>query len=286
MPMNPRLLRPLASGVHPEAAIWRNNVIANSGSVSGSTLKAVSDFCRRIDAAGLRSKFYRLNLFCGTDLNACLVPLYRNTTAAGSVLGNSTDTNNGPFVSGDYAETGANGGLIGNGSSKYLATGFNPSTSASNDSFHLSVYASGTENTGTTRALIGSFATNQETYIGHLNNGGSQTGSIAGSNASANRIGPGATFQQGLLTIATGVGSRAGQFYVNGSTSGSSSTMAGSFLNGAIHVFAVNNNGTPGFYTSAPRLRAYSIGLGMTGADVSAFNTAMQSFQTALTRNV
>ena len=285
MPMSPRLLRPLTSGVHPEAAIWRNNVIANSGSVSGSTLKAVSDFCQQIDDAGLRGKFYRLNLFCGTDLKACLVPLYRNTTAAGSVLGNTTDTNNGPFVSGDYAETGASGGLLGNGSSKYLATGFNPSTSASNDSFHLSVYASGTESTGTNRAFIGSQTSGQETYIGHLSTGSFQAGAIAGS-GTANRIGPGVTFQQGLLLIATGVGNRVGQFYVNGSTSGVTSTMAGSFFNGALHVFAANNNGTPAFYTSAPRLRAYSIGLGMTGADVSAFNTAMQAFQTALTRNV
>jgi hypothetical protein len=285
MPMNPRLLRPLASGVHPEANAWRSAVVANGGSVSASTMRAVSKFCGDIDGAGLRGKFYRLNLFAGTGLNAAFVPLYRNTSAAGSVLGNSTDTNNGPFVSDDYSETGATGGLLGNGSSKYLATGFNPSTSASNDSFHLSVYASGTESTGTNRAFIGSFASGFETHISHLSGGTFQAGALAGS-GTGNRIGPGATFQQGLLTIATEVGSRVGQFYVNGSTSGSTSTMAGSFLNGALHVFALNNNGTPGFYTLAPRLRAYSIGLGMTGADVTAFNTAMQAFQAALTRNV
>lgn len=71
MPMSPRLLRPRAGGgFHPEAQDWRNRVITNGGTVSGSTLTAVSNFCRSIDAAGLRDRFYRLNLFCGTGLSA------------------------------------------------------------------------------------------------------------------------------------------------------------------------------------------------------------------------
>lgn len=285
MPMSPRLLRPTSSSFHPEALTWRTNVLANGGTVSTSTMRAVSKFCSDIDANSLRGKFYRLNLFCGGDLNACLVPLYRNTTAAGSVLGNTTDTNNGPFVSGDYAETGASGGLLGNGSSKYLATGFNLSTSASTDNCHLSVYVSGTESTGTSRALIGAQGTASESFIAHFSSGSIQVSAIAGTGA-VQRPGPGATFQQGLLTIATGVGSRSSQFYVNSTTSGSPVTMSGSFFNGATHVFASNNNGTPSFYTLAPRIRAYSIGLGMTSANMTAFNTVMQAFQTALTRNV
>ena len=78
-PMNPRLLRPRAGGgFHPEAQVWRNAVIANGGTISAATLKAVSDFCRSIDAAsGLRANLLRVNLFCGTGLEACLVPLYR-----------------------------------------------------------------------------------------------------------------------------------------------------------------------------------------------------------------
>ncbi len=79
--MNPRLLRPLASGFHSEAAAWRSAVIANGGSVSTSTVRAVSNFCAAIDAAGIRDRFVRLNLFCGDNLNAALVPLYRNRAA-------------------------------------------------------------------------------------------------------------------------------------------------------------------------------------------------------------
>jgi hypothetical protein len=117
--MSPRLLRPLASGVHPEAAAWRSAVIANGGSVSATTMRAVSTFCASVEKEGLRSKLTRVNLMCGSNLNAVLVPLFRATSRTGTPLGNATDTNDN-FVSGDYAET---SGLVGNLTSKRLATG-------------------------------------------------------------------------------------------------------------------------------------------------------------------
>ena len=125
MAMSPRLLRPIASGVHPEAAAWRSAVVANGGSVSASTVKAVSAFCAAINAAGIRDRFYRLSLMCGdsdVSLVAVRTPLYRGPSLGGTQYGNALDTNNN-FVQGDYAETGATGGLKGNGSSKYLDTG-------------------------------------------------------------------------------------------------------------------------------------------------------------------
>jgi hypothetical protein len=76
MAMSPTLLRPRAT-VHPEAAAWAARVVANGGTV-GNSLAAVSKFCAAIASAGIRDRFYRLNLFCGSNLNAALVPLYRN----------------------------------------------------------------------------------------------------------------------------------------------------------------------------------------------------------------
>ena len=141
MPMNNRILRPLASGVHPDAAAWRSAVVANGGSVSASTMRAVSTFCAAIDAAGIRDRFYRLNLFCGNSdasLNAVRTPLYRGPSLVGTQYGGTTDTNNN-FVAGDYAETGASGGLTGNGTSKSLNTGIAQST-LSASSRHLAAY--------------------------------------------------------------------------------------------------------------------------------------------------
>jgi hypothetical protein len=108
--------------VHPEAASWQSRVIANGGSVSSGTLKAVSDFCKAVSAAGIRDRFYRLNLFCGNSdavLAAVRTPLFRGPAATGTQFGNETDTMT-SFQAADYAE---NSGLKGNGTTKYLDTG-------------------------------------------------------------------------------------------------------------------------------------------------------------------
>jgi hypothetical protein len=78
---------------HPEAQVWRARVLANGGTFKASTLAAVSRFCFAIDAAGIRDRFYRLNLFCGDNLQACLVPLYRGPTSGGTQYGTPTDIN-------------------------------------------------------------------------------------------------------------------------------------------------------------------------------------------------
>ena len=151
MPMNPRLLVPRATA-HPEASAWRSLVVANGGSVSATTLRAVSNFCAAIDAAGIRDRFARVNLFCGDSLNAALVPLYRSFTFGGQSLGNATDTNNAFVgVGTDYAETGAGGGLQGNGTSKRLDTGLNQDDIVDPPlTGHMSIYDMGFAVAGTT----------------------------------------------------------------------------------------------------------------------------------------
>lgn len=105
---------------HAEAADWAARVVANGGSATVTTIRALSRFCDAIDAAGLRDRFYRLNLFCGDNLASCLVPLYRNTSPSLSPLGSETDANVN-FVSSDYSER---VGLDANNiTTKYLDTG-------------------------------------------------------------------------------------------------------------------------------------------------------------------
>jgi hypothetical protein len=48
-------------------------------------------------------------------------------------------------------------------------------------------------------------------------------------------------------------------------------------------VFANNNNGSPAVLSSA-RISTYSIGLGVTAAQVAAYNTALAAFRSALGR--
>jgi hypothetical protein len=284
MPMSPRTLRP-RNALHPEAASWAARVVANGGAV-GTSLPAVDRFCRAIDAAGIRDRFVRLNLFCGgpsgtvAGLNACIVPLYRNTSPSGSPLGNATDTNFGPFLPENYNETGASGGLVGNASTKYLRTGVLHNTLPQNDShiasyeisrasttFRTSVGCRATSTTG--NLILGTWAsTSQYALVGYESNasltlansgGGFYVGTIAGASASA-------LYRNGAGKVTTATTTR---------TPGAQE----------IYVFALNDGGSVNVPTDA-RLGGYSFGLQMSDDQVLAYSTAMQAFQTALTRNV
>ena len=281
MPMSPRLLRPIASGVHPEAAAWRSAVVANGGSVSASTMKAVSTFCAAIDAAGIRDRFYRLNLFCGSSdasLIAPRVPLYRGPSRTGTQYGNALDTNNN-FVQGDYQETGASGGLKGNGVNKYLATGLPMNYTGIASERHLSVYQ--TENATSTDYAIGVYNTVDPATIYQLVR-------VSGSfqyYAGGNTLTLPTTAQSLGHWLGSGVANRA--IYLNGSVRQTATNGSETINSEAtpFHIFARNTNGSPEGH-SDERQAAYSIGLSMNGTQVSNFYTALQAFQTALGRNV
>lgn len=291
MGMSPRLLRPRQT-IHPEAADWANRVRSNGASVSGSTLSAVDKFCKTISQNNLRDRFYRLNLFCGTGINACLVPLYRGQSLAGTQYGNTTDTNNGPFVSGDYVETGASGGLTGNGITKWLNTGVQQSTLGTTGHYsvfarHAADYADGTVyrmiglidlSSGQyyiidTRAVIASYGAGKTGFVG----------AYGSTNFFANNA---ATLSGGQLMTIVRQSSASAQSYLNGTlfTNNTSSTSA-SNVSADIYVYAENRVGSGASNHSAMTFGAYSIGLPMTSTQVTSYYAAMSAFQTALNRN-
>jgi hypothetical protein len=442
-----------------EAQDWVNRVYANGGTVSQSTASAVSTFCDAIEAAGIRDRFARLNLFCGDSLNAALVPLYRNraaysgrnliadnenylgssytysrltptsggvgptggpvltmteTAAAGvhlwrtnysipitvgatytwsvyvkdvtnglivlrdnasrvalfdvsaesvvasaggatgsiadagggwyrlsmelsavsnpgeftvsgapdghstatlpsytgdtghsftlsapqleagsltaydlnTTLGNATDTNNGPFVSGDYAETGASGGLTGNGSSKYLNAGVNILSQLLASDAHLSVLGKNLETSaGASSTPIGG-------GDGGISNGGFITVGSSGTPSNIARI-AGNGFQNitgsspvgaGLFTLSA-IASTDQRLFVNSSQTGIVTADRGSsaLTTKAVYVLAANNNNATSGPTSGTA-QGYSIGRGLTAAQVTSFYNAMLAFNTALSR--
>ena len=280
MPMNPRLLRPLASGVHPEANAWRTAVVANGGSVSASTMRAVSKFCADIDAAGIRDRFYRLNLFAGTGLNACLVPLYRGQSRTGTQYGNATDTNNGPFVSGDYSES---SGLTGNGTNQYLNTGFNVDQLPGAADCHLSSYIRGTQDIAATRTLVGTmFNGFSDIYRLILTTSGAGTyrlyGELGKAVAVSNTSRPNAN---GGLMLISRTSTTSLRLYDDGAflTQNTGSTAE---LTSAVPIFVFARNGPAEYYNGT--MAGYSIGGGMSNAEVTSFYNVMNTFQTALGR--
>lgn len=292
--MSPRLLRPRAGGFHPDAADWRTRVIANGGTVSGLTMKAVDTFCGAIQAAGIRDRFFRMNLFCGSFQGA-FVPLFRGPSLGGTQYGNATDTNLGSpaFLVGDYNETGASGGLLGDGSSKFLNTGLVASTMTLGNA-HLSAYVRAGPSSGAFPAAVGAFQTvsGQTTRDLGLYNfqGSAATTSYFADDNSANGFVLSAVNNATGFLLGSAVSTSDRRFFRNGTQSGTTATgtvTATQLPANALFVFARNTAlaDVAGAF-SGSRLGGYSIGVGMSGTDVAAFNTAMQAFQAALTRNV
>lgn len=278
-----------------DAQDWVNRVYANGGTVSSTTASAVNTFCNAINAAGIRDRFYRLNLFCGTGLSACLVPLYRGPSLGGTQYGNTTDTNNGGFVSGDYSEAAGLSRLV--SEAKRLDTGLATSAlpSGAIDSGHLAVWHG---------PLTGSFAATGEsdpTLIGASNgstdrahlilsfrsatngNDSARWGKATAVTESSGAIGltkPSA-FLLGQRTSATNL-----ELWRNGAIVGTNATsttgIAG--ITHSILVFGFNNSGTPAGELNALLLRGYSVGDDMTSTQALAFRAAWAAFNTALGR--
>lgn len=281
-PMSPRLLRP-RSTLHPEAAAWKNAVIANGGTVSGSTLAAVSKFCAAIDAAGIRDRFVRLSLMCGNNLEAALVPLYRGQSRAGTQFGNTTDTNTN-FVSGDYAETGSTGGLQGNGTTKHLNTGlamnFTPV-----QNLHLSTFAT---NFATNSALIGADTngdgTSPRCFQALVSFNGTPRINVF-YNIADNFVQP--QHDATVTGLFLGSGNASGNTLYVDAVSRATGVAAGTTANANTYpffVFASNNRNVNVQNRANCRISAYSAGLHMTAAQVSSFNTAIVAFRAAIGR--
>jgi hypothetical protein len=280
---NNYIKRPSLIGInHPDVETWLNTLSLSGGTASSSTISALNTFCNSIDSAGLRRKFYRLNLFCGDNLNSCLVPLYVSSWWNEKVQGFSIDKNFN-FSSSDYVETGANGGLLGNGSTKYLDTKLFPSQLPNlSNGGHLSVYAAGSFSS---QVAIGVYDYTNPPFVttheSELLVGATTTNSYINSTTAG--ISP--SYASPVFII----GNRSSNTDITGYANGSAGLSATTLANNAnpsfsFFVFARNLIGSPSLHFGQ-RLRSYSIGGALTSTDITNYNTIMQTFQTALNRN-
>jgi hypothetical protein len=226
-----------------------------------------------------------MGIFAGSNLNAALVPLFRGPSLGGTQYGGTTDTNvGGLFVSGDYAETGATGGLTGNGSSKYLNTGLAQNAVPAGDR-HLSAYECA-KDANAYRVTIGSrssdltngfYMTKAGTTTSYGYQGQASVGTFPCVDTSYTQSGAHWIGNQPLSTSVA--------LYKNGSNAASATVVAPTPTARNVYVFALNETSTVGDFSTA-RLGAYSVGLSFTSTQALAYYNAMQAFQTALTRNV
>jgi hypothetical protein len=188
------------------------------------------------------------------------------------------------FVTNDYTETGASGGLLGDGSTKYLDTGLNVDALTA-ASCHLAAYVRGTQDITTPRALIGALFNGVADRYRLF---ASQTGTPATNYSLLSELGKANQASATLLNANAGliVASRTTNarldLYDDGVAVGTPSTTATAELTGAAPFLVFARTGPTEFYNG--RMAGYSIGAGMSAAQVAAYSTAMLAFQTSLGR--
>jgi hypothetical protein len=281
---------------HPEVQNWINRVYANGSSVSQFTADQVTSFAREIDSAGLRSLLYRVNLFCGNDINAAFVPLYRGPVALDTRFGNEIDVTTGSGVAFTYAEnTGLQGDPVSNGGAarRYLNTGVIlgavprlvgnhhisaymnslPSIGTATVGTPIGVYESGSR--GMTLFItqefynIGAFANSQLTYA---NATGAKAFPTNRGHYIANHISP-------ILNIYE-AGTKIGERDITGVLITTPTVFP-------VCVFAEGraSPSVPLFNYTNP-MQGYSIGAGLTAAQALAFSQIMERFQQRLSRGL
>lgn len=266
-----RKLSNLPRGWRPETLQYADRVAANGGSITQASLVAIDNFIRECQAAGIWEKFIEVGPFAGLNLNAAMVKLVYQP-AAGSVLTNSN------FVASDYAETGANAGLNGDGT-KFLNT--NVLGNSLPDNGHLSFYLRDDISSGGNKALIGALNGTDHCWMGALNPAAAvdlRYGALV-SASTAGTLAKG--FYAGVRESAASL-----TLYREGLPLASSSSPTGTNKPAlAMHLWAFNSSGA-----SAARITGrgsfYSMGQSLNATEAAALRAAVQNLQSAFNRAV
>jgi hypothetical protein len=254
-----------------DAVAFFNRVTTAGGSLSLTEKQAVNQLVLDLKANSLWTPMKAIYPMVGASAAACAQNLKSSSFT-------------GTFSSGwTFASTGATP----NGTSAYMNTGLNVSSSLTNNSTHISYY-SRTSNAGATMSEMGAGDSASNTYMQMLiyrlagNYNGDQY-----FNAGANRIDAAVANSQGFFVDSRTTSTNHKAWKSNtqiGSTDTNLNTLNTSSINNTVYIGA-RNIGTPDLYTT--RQCAFSsIGDGLTDTQASNFYTAVQAFQTTLGRQV
>jgi len=246
------------SGVDADWLAYYNRVIAAGGSLTTTEQNATKTLVADLKANSLWTPMKAIYPMVGASAAACAQNLKSSSFT-------------GTFSSGwTFAST----GVTGNGTSAYMDTNFNPNTSSNANSKHMSYYSR--NNFVNCQIGVNSVAYDQIYYISPnyysiLSSG--FVASIAGAAAKGFVVASRTSSISGCIT------------YVNNSNLGNDGAVATVNPTANLYINARNEGtGTGGF--SSNQCAFASIGDGLTSTQAGNFYTAVQAFQTTLSRNV
>ena len=262
MIINPYLVQPSGPSYGTLTTAW----IAATGETDLTILGALNTLETDMATYGLTAKMKALWPFCGGTAAKHKYNFMdaQDTDAAFRLVFNGGWTH-------------SSNGALPNGTNAYANTKYNPNVSGSLNDEHLSYY-SRTNSNGT------------EVEIG------AQSGSAASlleirTSGTTYSIINGATYMTYLDANSLGfykanrTASNVTNAWKNGTKLVASSNASSTLVNNEIYLGAYNNGGTLSYY-STKQCALASIGLGLSDSEAANFYTAVQAFQTTLSRNV
>ena len=258
----------LAPSFDPDAQAFFDRVTAAGGTLSTTEKNATNQLVLDMKSAGIWSAMKAIYPMVGASAEACKQNLKSSSFT-------------GTFTSGwTFASTGATP----NGSSAFMNTGLTPSVDLASNNNHLSFY-SRTQNTSVSGMNMGVRSASLQEFWMSLYYAAVATKLFNAGTYPANTVISTNTNTLGLQ-IGSQLSTTSRKLYFN-ATLLITNTTSFNFVNPSINMFisAYNEAGSTTQFT--PHQCAFaSIGDGLTDTQASNFYTAVQAFQTTLSRNV
>jgi hypothetical protein len=255
-------------GIDVDAQAFFDRVTAAGGTLSATEKTAVETLVRQMKADGTWTLMKAIYPMVGASAAACAQNLKSSSFT-------------GTFSSGwTFAST----GVTPNGTSAFFDTGLNTSTNLTKTSSHLSLYVR-------TNVSQNSYDFANASNAGQITDPTYLITRYASSGNAAIGIADQSYATQITSTDSRGFwcggtnGSVTQNFYKNGTLVRTGVQGLGNFANNNIYLGASNGGGAASFFSSKQYALA-SIGDGLTDQNASDFYTAVQAFQTTLSRNV
>jgi len=259
---------------HVLVTSWISRVIANGGATpSSTTVTALNTFCNTLDSKYISPFICALNPIVPDNLIAATTPLF-------FIPSNGNDPwTNSNFVSGDLTVN----GLLGNGTTKKLATGFVPSTTFTPSSGGMSIYNVTASGGGTEQDMGENNDANNCIQL-HIDVAGNAICDCY--NDSGARISAANSGWKGYLNMSKTASNVFKLYKANSTTAhaqlGSTNTNS-SGAPGTIEIYCfARNNGSGGTSFSTKRLSFSAIHFGLTSQQSSDFFNAVQQLRTDL----
>jgi len=256
-------IKPRFSGLDPDVQAFVSRVATAGGSLSTIEENALYTLVSDLKTYGLWAKMKAIYPMVGASAAACAQNLKSSSFT-------------GTFTSGwTFAST----GVTPNGTSAYMDTNCNDNNFSQNSS-SLGVYSRTNAAINTYDFGIYNTSLSQGTFMKLLQNsnfgGGIQSSTeLVFANSDSRGF-----FQLAKNGSTTMLGYKNGSQVISGTLTTLSATNTTSFLG------KLNNGGTPAFGYSNKQYSFAYLGDGLSGTDMSNFYTAVQAFQTTLSRQV